>query len=114
MREILKLRAWDIANKEFTYWTMNDLCTWDNKDEKPSPFDEWTEYTGITCNGHEWYEGDIIENDSDWYQITWDDDQARWEATGINSTHESLALSEMISQETWVQGNIYENKDLLS
>jgi hypothetical protein len=40
------------------------------------------------------YEGDILENDGDWYQIGWDADQGRWEAAGTKSTHESLALCE--------------------
>lgn len=29
--QILKFRAWDIHNKKFTYWTMNDLCTYAEK-----------------------------------------------------------------------------------
>lgn len=72
------------------------------------------QFTGITNNGQKWYEGDILECDSDWYQITWDDDQAQWEATGINSTGESIGLCELISSESWVQGNIYQNPELLT
>lgn len=71
------------------------------------------QYTGLANNGEDWYDGDILENDCDWYRIGWDNDQARWEAIGIRSTGETLALSELISSETWVQGNVYENPELL-
>lgn len=70
------------------------------------------QFTGLGSNGQEWYDGDILENDGDWYEIAWDKDEARWEAIGIRSTGEILALHELVSSETWVQGNVYQNPEL--
>ena len=60
--KILHFRAWDGLDKKFTYWSMNDLCTWAEKDIKPSPFDLWQRDTGLLdCNGTPIFEGDIVE-----------------------------------------------------
>ena len=63
MEEIQKFRAWDGLNKKFTYWTMNDLCTWEGKEEKPSALDNWQRFTGLLDNDREEvYEGDIVRS----------------------------------------------------
>lgn len=72
------------------------------------------QFTGFTTNGQEVYESDILECDSDWYEVVWDQDQGSWFAQGIASTCESIALCEVIGSETWVQGNTYENPELLA
>jgi len=72
------------------------------------------QFTGITNNGQEWYEDDILENDGDWYRVSWSDEDARWEAVGIGWTGEIMSLGELVSQETWVQGNAYQNPELIS
>ncbi len=101
---------------DLAFFTDGSFCI---NEELPSIFQgkmlwELMQFTGLMCNGHEWYEGDILENDGDWYQVIWDKDGARWEALGIGSTGECLALSELLSQETFVQGNIYQHAHLLT
>lgn len=138
MNRLIKFRAWDNEKKRMwwnvqnAYDTLGVHCCPKETDEcrhddfMPSSFGdvlepEWDDsiryqvmqYTGLTNNGQEWYEGDILENDADWYRVAWDTDQARWEAVGIKGTHETLALSELVSSETWVQGNVHENPELL-
>ncbi len=71
------------------------------------------QFTGFTTNGQEVYESDILECDSDWYEVVWDQEQGGWLAQGIHST-ESISLCEVIGSETWVQGNIHSNPDLLA
>jgi hypothetical protein len=71
------------------------------------------QFTGFTNNGEDWYEGDILESDGDWYQIEWCDEQGRWIAAGVGSTHQDIDLCELLGSETWLQGNIYENPELL-
>jgi hypothetical protein len=66
------------------------------------------QFTGFNNNGQDWYLGDILEKDSDWYQIGWDDEQGRWLAIGMASTTETVHLCEMLSRETWVHGNVHQ------
>jgi len=62
MMGILSFREWDGLNETMTYWTMNDLCSWDEKTEKPSALCEW-EQSALREdeNGVEIYRGDFIE-----------------------------------------------------
>lgn len=113
MREI-RFRCWNGEQMVSPDYIDRDGIAFWKENSIPTRGTQLMQYTGFKANGHELYEGDIIENDGDWYQITWDEDEGRWEATGIQSTGESLALWELSdSQETWVQGNIYENPELL-
>jgi len=129
--KILKFRAWDGLNKKFTYWTMNDLCTWAEKDEKPSPLDDWQQDTGLLDkNGKKIYESDVIKthwqhdgmNNYD-YEITgeiiWDD---YYSAFRIKNKEYNFPLYSFEREqfcdkdgdnEIEIIGNIYENPDLL-
>jgi len=123
--KILKFRAWDIHNKTFTYWTMNDLCTYAEKDEKPSALDDWQQDTGLLDkNGKEIYEGDIVVIGVDpsmigkvefldgkftayWkYRYPSETDRKDFFARGYAS-EETFSTLEII-------GNIYENPELLT
>lgn len=119
----LRESPWMKDEKGMVYLTLDSMqggFYWSEEDDTEYSFGREDrnrvpimQYTGLKCNGYEWYDGDILENDGDWYVITWDEDQASWEATGIRSTGESLSLCELLSQETWVQGNIYQNPELI-
>ena len=121
MKEI-KLKFWNREKKKMSRpYTLADLAYEGFPSQYTNEYDdllddecEVLQFTGLTNNGQEWCEGDILENDRDWYQISWSIDEARWEAVGIRATSETLALSELLSSETWVQGNIYQNPELLS
>lgn len=113
----IKFRAWDLEKKRWVRELPFTILTHTNRDALFSLTEgniAWLQFTGLTNNGQEWYDGDILANDSDWYQIGWSRGEARWGAFGIRFTHEILALSELLSQETWVQGNVFENPELLS
>lgn len=111
-REILKFRAWNPVEEKFTYWTMNDLCLWEDKDEKPSPFDEWQQYTGLKDkNGKDIYEGDIFmdEEDGTCESVEWDSEFGGW------STQMWYSVGEFAQNASYLEviGNIYQNPELL-
>ena len=111
-KEIMKFRAFDGFNKKFTYWTMNDLCTWDSKDEKPSALEEWMQYTGLLDkNGKEIFEGDILHvwehNCDDKGVVRYSEDRCAFIVGKYGCTVGEFENIEII-------GNIYENKNLLT
>jgi hypothetical protein len=73
-----------------------------------------TQYSGITSkNGHQLYEGDIIENDAEWWEIIFS--EGKFICSPINGGNVWMDVEELASsQETWLQGNIYEKPDLIS
>ena len=119
MREIIKLRAWDGLNKEMSLWTMNDLCTYEDKLEKPSALEEWMLFTGMKDkNSKEIYEGDILcytkiyrgKIIKHYHEVYWDK-TGQWRVRGLNieCTHRLYECAP--SHE--IVGNIYENESLL-
>lgn len=113
MNRIIKFRVWDGLNKKMSYWTMNDLCTWDTKEEKPSAFYEWMQSTGLLDkNGKEIYEGDILECESmrDMIELGWSTGEATDNGYGmIWSTSKNLITKQDgISDRFKIIGNIYE------
>lgn len=103
--KILKFRAWDGMNKKFTYWTMNDLCTYVEKDEKPNALDDWQQDTGLLDkNGKEIYEKDILQGVSG---------QIRYLPFKVELPN--IYFIDENGHVPWeIIGNIYENPELLS
>ena len=93
---------------------------WDEDDDTHNPADTWTDqndyvlmqYTGFTHFGKDVYEGDIIENDTEWWKVVFD--EGRFVCDPITEGSCWMDLGEFIgSRETNICGNIYENPELL-
>ena len=113
MTRQLKFRAWDGFNKKMSFFTMNDLCIWeDSNPEKPSALDEWTQYTGLhDKNGKEIYEGDIIGK---WDKALWEVGFNEGRFCFIyNDGRKAFSMSKSVLRNKEIIGNIYENPDLL-
>ncbi len=123
MTRQIKFRAWDGLNKKFSYWTMNDLCTYSEKDEKPSALDDWQQGTGLLDrHGKEIYEGDIViqvgvKKDGK-TRLVRKPRVVEWVYTksnaGFNLAPSPESYADRTMLRTEVIGNIYENPELLS
>lgn len=106
----MKFRAWDGLNKKMSFWTMNDLCTYQDKDEKPSALEEWMSWTGLKDkNGKEIFNGDILKTESGICEVKWYDKGAcfRWMFDGNSESPLNYDDIEII-------GNVYESPELLT
>jgi hypothetical protein len=110
MREI-KFRAWDGKKMVFCDG-LSDFAYFGDTLAHRDDF-ILMQYTGLKANGVEIYEGDIIENDSEWWQVIFE--EGKFVCDPIQGGNVLMDLSELSdSSETWVQGNIYKNPELLT
>ena len=118
MREI-KFRAWDKKWKEM-FTKTGDLSIDLNGGVRTGSIQlnnqvVLMQYTGLKANGAELYEGDIIEDDAEWWVIEWDNEDARYMCKPIKGGNIYIALSELApSSSCFLQGNIYENPELIN
>lgn len=73
-----------------------------------------SQFTGFTdAGGEELYDGDIFEDDMEWYQVGWSKEDGAWYAYGIREKNGNIdmQLSEFAHSSTcWKQGNIYQTE----
>lgn len=109
----LKFRAWDKEHKKIVDDITPSTVAFYGSLNKCFQNTTLMQYTGLKANGKEIYEGDIIENDSEWWTVVFD--EGKFQCDPIQGGNVWMDLSEIAdSQETWVQGNIYTNPELLT
>ncbi len=107
----IKFRSWDGFNKKMSFWTINDLCTWNDKTEKPSSLEDWMQYTGLLDkNGEEIYQLDQLRAKSNQTKeniegiVEWRNDEAAFRLVAMNNY--MYKLHDIHNVE--VIGNIYQ------
>lgn len=80
---------------------------------------EVMQYTGIKMYEGEVYEGDIIRDDEgDQFVVVWDETDARFMCELVGEEgygmYDSFSLSEICTTHSVLEGNIYENPNLLN
>src|SRR5215813_5009211 len=88
MREI-KFRAWMDWRKEMMYDItvgMGLPANWSGKECL-------MQFTGFVHKGDDLYEGDILEEDCEWYEIGWDQDRGAWICYGRNGNQDDIELA---------------------
>lgn len=123
-----KYRAWD-TRKEKMYsvkqilWnddgSIRGVTEGERENEKhyiPECRLKLMEYTGLNDGSKtEFCEGDILEVDGDWYRVEWEDDYGQWLAVSLYNQGDSMSLGEFHNcADVFIQGNIYENPELLN